>query len=137
VQGRWDSHPQPIRLVPVSTDIDRANPSSAVNADAGLPVACTEFDPSIDSPQEDIAAGSSRGQVSVAILIVEGEAFAFANESYAYEPLLGNPAWKLPMGTYRIIIRVRASNLPDEHQQAFKLEYLSNDFAKFQLQATI
>jgi len=43
------------------------------------------------------------------------------------------PEWKLLMGTYRIVVRVQASNRADEYKQASKLEYLSSDFSKFQL----
>ncbi len=136
IQGRWDSHPQPERIVGISQGAETEDVANPGNHDAGAPEERTEFAPSLDpSNQEDIASGSDRGQVSVAILTAKGEAFAFANQSYAYSPLLGNPAWKLPMGTYRIVVRVRASNVNREYRFAFKLEYLSNDFAKFQLNA--
>lgn len=40
------------------------------------------------------------------------------------------------MGTYRIVVRIRASNVNREYLFAFRLEYLSNDFAKFLLRAS-
>jgi hypothetical protein len=121
--------------VPVSSDAGTATVAGAGNVGAGLPVARTEFDPSLDSPQEDIATGSSRGQVSVAILTVKGEAFAFANESYAHEP---SPGQARVEATYGYLPDSRAStsveqDRADEYKQAFKLEYFSNDFSKFQL----
>lgn len=135
VQGRWDSHPQPIRIVGKPSDTAARTASGPGKPDTAVPEEITEeFAPSLDpSTQEDIAAGSDRGQVSVAILTAKGEAFAFANESYAHGPLLSNPAWGLPMGTYRIVVRVRASNINHDYHRAFRLEYLSNDFARFQL----
>ncbi len=137
IQGRWDSHPQPERVVIVSRDAEEKGTADAGDPDTGVLGERTEFAPSLDpSIQEDIVPGSDRGQVSVAILTANGEAFAFANESYAHGPLLGNPAWKLPMSTYRIVVRVRASNVNREYRFAFRLEYLSNDFAKFQLTAS-
>jgi hypothetical protein len=39
------------------------------------------------------------------------------------------------MGAYRIIVRIRASNVNHEYPFVFRLEDLSNDFAKFQLKA--
>lgn len=139
VQGRWDSHPQPIRIIGMSPDAEARGATGPGKPDARVPEELTEeFAPSLDpSTQEDIAAGSDRGQVSVAILTAKGEAFAFANESYAHGPLLSNRAWKLPRGTYRIVIRVQASNINHEYRHALRLEYLSNDFAKFQLQEII
>lgn len=137
IQGRWDSHPQPERIVSISRGAEKKGVADTGDPDTEVLEERTEFAPSLDpSNQEDIASGSDRGQVSVAILTAKGEAFAFANGSYAYGPLLGNPAWKLPMGTYRIVVRVRASNVNREHRFAFRLEYLSNDFAKFHLQAS-
>jgi len=44
----------------------------------------------------------------------------------------GNPAWRLDRGTYRIVIHVHGSGI--DYKQAFKLEYLSNDFAQFRLE---
>jgi hypothetical protein len=135
IQGRWDSHPQPERSIS-RENADTRGVGEPGNPDAGGLEERMEFAPSLDSSnQEDIVSGSDRGQVSVAILTAGGEAFAFANQSYAYGSLLGNPAWKLPMGTYRVVIRVRASNVNREECFSFRLEYLSEDFAKFQLKA--
>jgi len=137
IQGRWDSHPQPERIVRISQDAGLESVADAGNPVREIPEERTEFAPSLDpSNQEDLVRGSDRGQVSVAILTANSEAFAFANESYAHGPLLDNPAWNLPMGSYRIVVRVRASNVNREYCFAFRLEYLSNDFAKFQLKAT-
>jgi hypothetical protein len=137
VQGRWDSHPQPERVIGGATqDAESKGTATPGSPELGVLRARTEFAPSLDpSNQEDIVSGSDRGQVSVAILTAESGAFAFANASYAYGPLLGNPDWRLPMGTYRVVVRVRASNVNHECRFIFKLEYLSNDFAKFQLAA--
>jgi hypothetical protein len=148
--GRWDSHDEPRRLVPLglpggpaplgtpSAGTAPTSQAATLGTASRHPEAHLTFgviyDPSLDTPQQDIAVGSDRGQVSVAILR-NGEAFAFANESYAHlANQLGNPAWKLDKGVYRIAIRVRPSNA-DEQQQDFKLEYLSDNFAEFRLQA--
>jgi hypothetical protein len=60
-----------------------------------------------------------------------GAAFAFTDSSYGH-PAWGQPDLKLERGTYRIIVRVRGSSV--EASRAFKLEYLSDDFAAFHLQ---
>jgi len=61
-----------------------------------------------------------------------GEAYAWSTESYKY-PAWANPDWKLERGqTYGIVVRVRGLSI--EHEQPFKLEYLSDDFAKFRLE---
>src|SRR5260370_14964303 len=125
VTGRWDSHPQPERRVPLdqtSTEI------GSVEADPdALQPSRLVYDPSLDIPQHDITVGYDIGQVSVAILR-NGEAFAFANESYAYlDNRLGKPEWKLAKGTYRIVVHVRPSNA-GEQSQYFKLEYLTDNF---------
>ena len=151
--GRWDSHPEPRRLVPLALPGTPGAPTASTAPTSGTaptfgaatlgtaspaagapqPVGVI-YDPSLDTPQQDIAVGSDRGQVSVAILR-DGEAFAFSNESYAHlANRLGNPDWKLNKGVYRIVIRVRPSNA-EEQRQEFKLEYLSDNFAEFRLQA--
>jgi hypothetical protein len=165
IKGRWDSHREPLKIsrvvsssslpgsVVTSPPTGYAGAADPANYGGGtmsasypgtVPVSggyssntaawYVEYDPSLDSPQQDISVGSDRGQVSVAIL-KDGNAFAFANESYN-TPLsnhLRKPEWKLTLGeTYRIEIHVKGSNA--DHKQAFKLEYLSNDFTAFKLQ---
>ena len=66
----------------------------------------------------------------MAVLSAE-EAFAFSSESYAHNKF-GNLAWRLGRGTYRIAVHVHGSSV--DHEQVFKLEYLSDDFAQFRLQ---
>jgi hypothetical protein len=91
-----------------------------------------EYDANAVRKQQDIPVGSDSGGISVAILR-DNKAYVFNDESYNYRNLC-NPAWELKMNTtYRIEVRVKGSNV--NHMQAFKLEYFSNDFAKFQLQA--
>jgi hypothetical protein len=131
VTGRWDSHPQPERRVP----LDQTNTAigSAETDPGALQPSRLVYDPSLDIPQHDITVGYDIGQVSVAILRND-EAFAFANESYAYiDNQMGKPEWKLAKGTYRIVITVRPSNA-GELRRAFKLEYLTDNFREFQLQ---
>jgi hypothetical protein len=82
----------------------------------------------VSSGGEEVAVGGE--EVAVAILIPR-EAHAFSTESYDY-PAWGEPEWKLKHDTYRVVVRVRGSSVQCE--QAFKLEYLDNDFAKFRLQ---
>jgi len=131
VTGRWDSHPQPERRVPLDHTNTAIGPAE-VDPDALQPSRLV-YDPSLDIPQQDITVGYDIGQVSVAILR-NGEAFAFANESYAYlDNQMGKPEWKLAKGTYRIVVRVRPSNA-SEQSRPFKLEYLTDNFREFQLQ---
>lgn len=131
VIGRWDSHPQPERRVPLdptNTVIGSAEADPDVLQPSRL-----VYDPSLNIPQHDITVSYDIGQVSVAILR-NGEAFAFANESYAYlDNQLGKPEWKLAKGTYRIDVLVRPSN-GREQRRPFKLEYLTDNFREFQLQ---
>jgi hypothetical protein len=93
-----------------------------------------EFDPSLVLLQENLSVGSDRGQVSVAVLR-DGEAFAFSDESYRYvENHFGKPDWQLEKNkTYRIRIGVRGYNA--EVKRDFKLEFYSDDFTRFELQA--
>jgi hypothetical protein len=89
------------------------------------------YDPTLDPRQHDVAVSRAGEEVAVAILRA-GEAFAFSTESYDHNAW-GNPAWRLERGTYRIVVRLRGSGV--EQQEAFKLEYLNNNFAEFRLQA--
>jgi hypothetical protein len=89
------------------------------------------YDPSRDPGQRDIAVSEEGEQIAVAILR-GNKAFAFTSESYRY-PGWENPAWRLERGkTYRIVVRVRGSDIQQE--QAFKLEYLTNNPSEFRLQ---
>jgi hypothetical protein len=125
VQGRWDSHEQPLAEIIAPPEPDDPDRLKVIGV----------YDPSRVSRQENIAVGNDRAQISVALLTNKGHAFAFGDESYAHLPMFDKPDWKLPEGAYRIVIRVRASNLPKVHEQAFKLEYHGPDFSKFQLQS--
>jgi hypothetical protein len=90
------------------------------------------YDPSLDpSPTQDVAVGPDGEEVAVAILTYTGDAFAFANESYAH-PVFDNPAWKLDKGDYRIIIRLTGTNVQPA-ERAFKLSFEDGNFAKFRL----
>jgi hypothetical protein len=89
------------------------------------------YDPSRDSGQCDIAVSDEGEQIAVAILR-EDKAFAFSTESYKYTGW-ENPSWRLELGkTYRIVVRVRGSGI--QLEQAFKLEYLTNNPSEFRLQ---
>lgn len=163
IKGRWDSHDQPLKFTPLTFPssetigfpgnyaggtVPTASASAVPENYAGGTVPTShlggsyssstvswraEYDPSLDSPQQDISVGSDRGQISVAIL-KDGNAFAFANESYGIPPPnhLCKPEWKLTLGeTYRVEIHIEGSNV--DYEKAFKLEYLSNDFSDFKL----
>jgi hypothetical protein len=88
------------------------------------------YNPERDPGQLDVAVSPDGEEVAVAILR-DDQAFAFSTESYNY-PSWGNPSWRLEHGTYRIVVRIRGSGI--EEEQHFKLEYLSNDVSKFQLE---
>ena len=107
--------------------------ASTVSTRAGStqPAYSIIYDPEKDPGQLDVAVSPDGEEVAVAILR-DGEAFAFSTESYNY-PSWGNPRWRLEHGTYRIVVRVRGSGIQEERH--FKLEYLSNDVSKFQLEA--
>lgn len=132
VPGRWSSHPEPVRRVP-SPAADPFVPTiitggtASVNMESGF---SDTFDRTLDPPQHDVGVSRDGEEVAVAILRAS-EAFAFSTESYNHNAW-GNPAWRLHHGTYRIVVRVRGSSV--EKEQAFKLEYLDEDFAKFRLQ---
>jgi len=88
------------------------------------------YDRTLDPPQHDVPVSQDGEEVAVAILRA-GEAFAFSTESYDHNAW-GNPAWRLQRGsTYCIVVGVRGSNV--EHKEAFRLEYLTDDFSKFRL----
>jgi hypothetical protein len=134
ISGRWDSHPEPW------SPIFEVEPDNTVMPQTGKPSpiklrqTAAQFEPSRVTFQQDISVGSDRGRISVAVLR-DGEAFAFANESYMYlDDHFGKPDWKLTQGTtYRVDVRVKGSNAA--WVQAFKLEYLNNNFADFKLQS--
>jgi hypothetical protein len=128
ITGRWDSHREPLRYRPVPLPGALPDPGGAVPQ--AVQVA---YDPALDTAEHEVAVGSDRGHFSVAILR-DGQAFAFANESYAHLPdHLGQPEWQLAQNqTYRVEVRVKGSNV--DHRQVFKLEFYSDDFAHFRLQ---
>lgn len=144
IHGRWDSHvPEPFQLH-VSF---RGQDGSPVKDLSGVPMTTealttssfsietrAQFDPNLVSLQENLSVGSDRGRVSVAVLR-DGEAFAFSDESYRYvEQHFGKSDWQLDRDeTYRVSIRIKGSNA--EVQRDFKLEFYSDDFTKFELQA--
>lgn len=132
VPGRWSSHQEPIRWVPSPPATPVAPYTGGTASLSTEPGFSPVYDRTLDPRQHDVPVSRAGEEVAVAILRA-GEAFAFSTESYDYNAW-GNPAWKLCYpGTYRIVVRVRGSSV--EHEQAFKLEYLSNDdFAKFRLQ---
>lgn len=138
ISGRWDSHPEPWRPV-FEVEMPETLTTMAVGSSGSgqqfkVKQTGAQYDPSLVSAQQDISVGSDRGRVSVAVLR-DGEAFAFANESYMYlADHLGKPDWQLTVGrTYRVEVRVRGSNV--DHTDIFKLEYYSGDFTNFQLQS--
>ena len=88
------------------------------------------YDPTLDPPQQDIGVSKDGEDVAVAILR-EGKAFAFSTRSYAYAEF-GNPDWELKRRIYYVVVRVRGSGI--DVQRAFRLKYLSNDFAEFRLE---
>ena len=77
-----------------------------------------------------MAVSDAGEEVAVAVLR-GGEAYAWSTASYGH-PAWGNPAWQLSHGTYRVVVRVRGSSV--KFKRAFKLEYLTDDFAKFRLE---
>jgi hypothetical protein len=162
ITGRWDSHPQPLKVTretfsntfsgyegptfPASYAGGTA-PTTSIGSEAASPTGgiigsssgstlgwIVEYDPTADTPQQEIPVGSDRSRISAAIL-KDGNAYAFANESYntPASSHLCKREWKLTMGhTYRIEISIDGSNV--HHKQAFTLDYRSNDFTAFRLQ---
>jgi hypothetical protein len=131
VPGRWSSHPEPIRSVPSAAGTGAVY-SASVSA-TGSAVSQTfsaVYDPSLDPREHDVPVSHAGEEVAVAIMMPRG-AFAFSTASYGFHSF-ANPSWGLDRGTYRVLVRVRGSSL--ECERAFKLEYLTDDFAKFRLQ---
>jgi hypothetical protein len=131
VPGRWSSHPEPTRSVPSSVDpfipAIVSGGTASTSMESGF---SATFDRTLDPPQQDVGVSQDGEEVAVAILRT-GEAFAFSTESYNHNAW-GNPDWRLDRGTYRVVVRVRGSGV--EQEQAFKLEYLNDNFADFRLQ---
>jgi hypothetical protein len=115
VPGRWTNHQELIESVPCSLE---------------TLVASRVGERTTDRRYRDIPVSRAGEEVAVSVLS-GGEAFAFSSESYVHDAF-GNPAWRLDRGTYRIVIHVHGSGI--DYKQAFKLEYLSNDFAQFRLE---
>lgn len=86
-----------------------------------------------DRRYRDIPVSHAGVAVAVAVLKV-GEAAAVSFEGHVHDAF-GNPAFHLDRGTYRVAIHVHGSSV--DHQQVFKLEYLSDDFGQFRLQEMI
>lgn len=80
-----------------------------------------------DRRYRDIPVSRAGVEVAVAVLRA-GEAAAVSSESDVF----GSPVCRLDRGTYRVAIHVHGSGV--DHEQAFKLEYLSDVFADFRLQ---
>lgn len=135
VPGRWSSHQKPTRSLPYAAEmpVPLSGGTAGVINKGGYGGVGDIYDPALDPLQQDVAVGDSGEEIAVAILR-DGQAFAFSSESYAYDAF-GNPNWALGHGTYRVVVRVRGSSVNCE--RAFKLEYLSNDFSRFQLQNLI
>lgn len=130
IPGRWSSHPEPLRAVP-NPPPGPALPYSGGTAilDPNYTPFALVFDPRLIQRQQDVAVSTGGEEVAVAVLRA-GEAFAFTDSSYGH-PSWGQPDLKLDRGTYRVVVRVQGSTI--EHEQAFSLEYMSDDFASFQL----
>jgi len=126
VPGRWSSHPEPVRSIPI------AHPPQPPQAGKWTVVATFEaqYDPSLDPRENDVRAADAGEEVAVAILTDEG-AFAWGTESYNYDGW-AKPEWELKHGTYKVVVAVEGSSVSKRAE--FKLEYLDEDFGKFRLQ---
>jgi len=130
VHGRWSSHGAPLRQVPSSAPIAASSAATGGTAIFVSDPAYTQvFDQDLIQREYDVTAKTGGEEVAVAILRAS-EAFAFTDESYNY-PAWGRPDLKLDRGTYRVVVHVHGSSI--DYEQSFKLEYLSDDFARFQL----
>ncbi len=81
--------------------------------------------------ERDVPVAQDGEEVAVAILLPR-HAFAFTDSSYGY-PAWSDPELELQRGTYRVTVRVRSATIC--HEQAFKLDYLADDFKAFRLEA--
>jgi hypothetical protein len=133
VPGRWSSTPQPLRSVPSpppQTAAQLASTGGTAVLDPNYQSFKSVYDPDLIRRQHDVPVTRGGEEVAVAILRA-GEAFAFTDSSYGH-PAWGQPELRLQRGTYRVVVRVHGSSI--DHTQAFKLEYLSDDFTSFRLE---
>jgi hypothetical protein len=105
VSARWSSQPQPIKrtLVEPPADLRPQLPAGAAFVEE-------HFDPQM-VPQTltlNVPASARWEEVAVAILLADGEAYAWAAESYAYAGWR-NPRWLLDRGVYDVTVRPAAS----------------------------
>jgi hypothetical protein len=128
VRGRWSSHPEPLRSVRVEVPAGERVTAALAGITARYEA---QYDPTLDPPEQTVAASEAGEEVAVAILRQTGGASAWGTESYAY-PGWAKPEWQLDHGTYRVEVRVEGSSV--SKTAAFKLEYLNEDFARFRLQ---
>jgi len=128
VRGRWSSHPEPLRSVRVEVPSGQQVAAALVGVTVRYEA---QYDPTLDPPEQTVAASQTGEEVAVAILRNAGGASAWGTESYAYWQW-EKPEWKLDPGTYRVEIRVEGSSV--SKSAAFKLEYLNEDFVAFRLQ---
>jgi hypothetical protein len=132
VPGRWSGNPQPLRRV------RQSNPETEQYAEmlakAGLPPPVeqyfAEYDPTLDPREHDVRTSEDGEEVAVAVLQLQVGAYAWGTESYAH-PSWQKPGWQLEHGTYKVVVSVNGSSV--SKSKAFKLEYLDDDFAKFNL----
>lgn len=84
----------------------------------------------VDRRYRDIPVSPTGVEVAVAVLRA-GEAAAVSCEGHVNDAF-GNLVYRLDRGTYQVAIHVHGSSV--DHEQVFKLEYLSDDFGQFRLQ---
>lgn len=135
LQGRWSSHTEPFRIRPADLPGSpgfSGPPASGAPSPPGQLVQWT-FDPSMDTPEQDIPATTDGDEIAVAILRADGSAYVFNNDSYA-RPGFDGPKRQLATGDYRIVARVTGANFA-ECSREFKLAFEDGNFSKFRLTA--
>jgi hypothetical protein len=111
IVARWTSQPEP--LVPVVSQGQVGN--------------VVDFARVMQGRTMDVHG--HRDELIPVVIKYEGEAdcYIFTNESYLYPPRMQNPAWRLPLGRYRIRVTVHYAREPAVREFELRNEGTSRD----------
>jgi hypothetical protein len=137
ITGRWSSHNPPVTWMQEPTGV-------VVTAVTGVPrqsmgpgySGVYDPSPSLDPPEQNIAASERGEEVAVAVLqTISGfNAYAWSTESFKYTDW-ENPEWRLDYpAIYRIDVHVRGPGVVKK--ACFTLCFISANFNDFRLEKT-
>jgi hypothetical protein len=138
ISGRWSSHNPPITWMkePTGVVVTAVTAIPRQSMDQGYS-GVYDPTPSLDPPDQNIAASERGEEVAVAVLTTVGGigAYAWSKESYMYEDWK-NPDLRLEdRAIYRIDVCVRGSSV--KKKASFRLNVISPNVIDFRLEKAI